>query len=152
MFNKIEVLNFGIGAHGTDQAYLTYLKYAKNFSPNYVFLFFFDTHIWRTTSDFYCSTFGSKESECMRIRPGSHISIESAERFRNILGLEEFHKFVNVLVLLKSQNKKFPMTSSEYFQFINSLANTIDEKTIQNLSWKFLKNYMMMALFIEVNE
>ena len=132
--NQFEVLNFGIGAHGTDQALLTYLKYAKKFNPNYVFLFYFDTHIWRTTSDFYCSTFGSNESECMRIRPGSHISIESAERIRNILGLEEFHKFVNKLGLLKSQNKKFPMTSSEYFQYINLLTNKIDEKTIQNLS------------------
>jgi|TARA_B110000495_G_C22995510_1_gene586844 hypothetical protein len=132
--NQFEVLNFGIGAHGTDQALFTYLKYAKKFNPNYVFLFYFDTHIWRTTSDFYCSTFGSNESECMRIRPGSHISIESAERIRNILGLEEFHKFVNKLGLLKSQNKKFPMTSSEYFQYINLLTNKIDEKTIQNLS------------------
>ena len=132
--NQFEVLNFGIGAHGTDQALLTYLKYAKKFNPNYVFLFYFDTHIWRTTSDFYCSTFGSNENECMRIRPGSHISIESAERIRNILRLEEFHKFVNKLGLLKSQNKKFPMTSSEYFKYINLLTNKVDEKTIQDLS------------------
>ena len=132
--SQFEVLNFGIGAHGTDQAFLTYLKYAKKFNPNYVFLFYFDTHIWRTTSDFYCSTFGSNEKECMRIRPGSKISLGNAERIRKILELDEFHKFIHELHFLKLNNKKFPMTPSEYLKYINLLTNQIDKKTIKSLS------------------
>lgn len=139
LFNKksdykhFEVLNFGTGAHGTDQALLSYLHYAKKFNPDYVFLFYFDTQMWRASSNMHCSTYGTG-GECMKIRPASQISIEGSERIRNILGLEEFHQFIYKLGLLKLQKKKFPMTSQEYLRYIKLLTSKIDEKTIQKLS------------------
>ena len=128
------MLNFGTGAHGTGQALLTYLSYAKKFDPDYIFLFYFDAQMWRTSSNTICSTFSTNESACMKIRPTSQISTKGAERITNILKLEEFHQFIYKLGLLKLQNKKFPMTSSEYLKYIKLLTSQIDEKTIQKLS------------------
>jgi len=132
--HKFEVLNFGIGAHGADQAYLTYLKYAKKFSPNYVFLFFFDTHIWRTWANTWCSNFGTNENLCLKIRPRSVISVNGVERTRRTLKLDKFHRFISDLQFIKEARKRFPMTSSEYLKYINMHENLINEEMIQRLS------------------
>ena len=42
---KFEALNFGIGGIGIGQSFLTYRQYAKNFDPDYVFLFIFEGDI-----------------------------------------------------------------------------------------------------------
>ena len=123
-----------IGAHGTDQAFLTYLKYAKNFQPDYVFLFFFDAHIWRTWSNTYCSNFGSNENLSLKIRPFSEISAKGAEQIRIILQLEKFHRFISDLSFMKEAGKRFPMIPSEYLNYISTHENLIDEEMIQRLS------------------
>lgn len=132
--SKFEVLNFGVGAHGTDQAYLTYLKYVKKTQPDYVFLFFFDAHIWRTWSNTYCSNFGSNENLCLKIRPFSEISAKGAEQIRIILQLEKFHRFISDLSFMKEAGERFPMIPSEYLNYITTHENLIDEKMIQRLS------------------
>ena len=132
--SKFEVLNFGVGAHGTDQTYLTYLKYVKKTQPDYVFLFFFDAHIWRTWSNTYCSNFGSNENLCLKIRPFSEISAKVAEQIRIILQLEKFHRFISDLSFMKEARKRFPMIPSEYLNYISTHENLIDENMIQQLS------------------
>ena len=132
--SKFEVLNFGVGAHGTDQAYLTYLKYVKKTQPDYVFLFFFDAHIWRTWSNTYCSNFGSNENLCLKIRPFSEISAKGAEQIRIILQLEKFHRFISDLSFMKEARKRFPMIPSEYLNYISTHENLIDGNMIQRLS------------------
>ena len=109
---QFEVLNFGVGAHGTDQAFLTYLKYAQKYQPDYVFLFFSDTDIWRTWSNTYCSTFGSNEKLCLKIRPFSMISANGSKQIQKNFQLEKFHRFISDLSFMKEAGKKFPMTPS----------------------------------------
>ena len=147
-FQKFEVLNFGIGAYGIDQTLLAYLYYARKFNLDYVFMFYFDTHMWRASSNMHCLTYGTG-GECMKIRPSSKISAEGSERIRNILGLEEFHQFVYKLGLLKLQKKKFPMTSQEYLAYIKFLASQIDEKTVQRLSKALKKERLIITRPIE---
>ena len=125
--SQFEELNFGVGAHGTDQAYLTYLKYVKKTQPDYVFLFFFDAHIWRTWSNTYCSNFGSNKNLCLKIRPFSEISAKGAEQIRIILQLEKFHRFISDLSFMKEARKRFPMIPSEYLNYISTHENLIDE-------------------------
>ena len=131
---QFEVLNFGIGAHGTDQAFLTYLKYAQKYQPDYVFLFFFDTHIWRTWSDTYCSNFASNENLCLKIRPFSMISAKGSKQIQKNFQLEKFHRFISDLSFMKEAGKKFPMTPSEYLKYIRTHENLIDRKMIRRLS------------------
>ena len=131
---QFQVLNFGISAYGTDQAYLTYLKYARKFHPDYVFLFFFDTHIWRSWASTYCSNFGTNDHLCMNIRPTPHIRPQGVDLIRTILNLGEFHRFISELRLMKLTKKKFPMTPPEYLKYIAFQENQIDEKMVQNLS------------------
>lgn len=131
---QFQVLNFGIGGYGTDQAFLTYLKYARKFHPDYVFLFFFDTHIWRTWTSTYCSNFSTNESLCMKIRPTSKFSHEGAALIRTTFNLKEFNRFIAELRFLKITKKKFPLTVAEYLKYIAFLENQIDDSTIQNLS------------------
>ena len=131
---QFQVLNFGISAYGTDQAYLTYLKYARKFHPDYVFLFFFDTHIWRSWASTYCSNFGTNDHLCMNIRPTPHIRPQGVDLIRTILNLGEFHRFISELRLMKLTKKKFPMTTPEYLKYIAFQENQIDEKMVQNLS------------------
>ena len=47
---NVEVLNFGIGGYGTDQAFLRYLKLGKQFSPHIVLIGFMSANLRRNVN------------------------------------------------------------------------------------------------------
>lgn len=50
--HDLEVLNFGVGAYGTDQAYLRYRELGKKFDPDVVFIGFMTENIFRNVNTF----------------------------------------------------------------------------------------------------
>ena len=49
---NLEVLNFGVGAYGLDQAYLRYLQDGQQFQSHFVFIGYFPENIFRNVNTF----------------------------------------------------------------------------------------------------
>ena len=67
---KFEVLNFGVGAFGVSQYYLTWQNYASKFQPDIVFAYIFEYSFFRSINLTRCSEdFKTSGSSCLSIRP-----------------------------------------------------------------------------------
>ena len=66
---SFEVLNFGIDGIGVGQSYLTYIKYAKRYNPDYIFLFVFEGDIWRTIAPQSAITDSVDSGKILNVRP-----------------------------------------------------------------------------------
>ena len=62
------------------------------------------------------------------------ISVQGTEKIQKILQLEKFHRFISDLSFIREAGGNFPMTPSEYLNYISKHENLIDEEMIQQLS------------------
>ena len=62
------------------------------------------------------------------------ISVQGTEKIQKILQLEKFHRFISDLSSIREAGENFPMTPSEYLNYISKHENLIDEEMIQQLS------------------
>jgi len=132
-----EVLNFGTGAFGITQSLQTYTEIAKNYNPDYVFIFVSDSHIWRSVGSTYCSTSPSNPPLCYRVRPTAVLDRQVAIRLRNILKFDELHKLVRRLQEFESEGiTQFPYSLDEYKVFIEEQQSQITTESLRKISVK----------------
>ncbi len=127
-----EVLNFGVPGYGLDQIYLTWIKVANRFKPDYVFVNVFDKSYFRSISNTWCQQgmfglYDLEDLDCLYIRPLATIKKELPGNLHK----EEFDDFIldylyinkTVLESIKSfvRNKK----SSEAISVLEGLPLSI---------------------------
>ena len=132
-----EVLNFGIDGIGVGQSYLTYIKYAKRYNPDYIFLFVFEGDIWRTIAPLSAITDSIDSVKSLIVRPIFNMTSKS-DNFQSPLTVLNFSPFYKYLVdqkihQSKSGNFTTP-TEKEYLHLINSLKNLITKNKITEIS------------------
>ena len=134
---SFEVLNFGIDGIGVGQSYLTYIKYAKRYNPDYIFLFVFEGDIWRTIAPLSAITDNIDSVKSLIVRPIFNMTSKS-DNFQSPLTVLNFSPFYKYLVdqnihHSKSGNFTTP-TEKEYLHLINSLKNLITKNKITEIS------------------
>jgi hypothetical protein len=127
-----EVLNFGISGYGLDQIYLNWIKVAKAFKPDYVFVNVFHKNYFRSISSTWCQqgVFGLydlEKSECLYIRPLATIKKELPRSLYK-KELDDFildYLYINKskLELIKNLVKK--QKSSEVIKILEELPLSI---------------------------
>jgi len=132
-----EVLNFGIDGIGIGQSYLTYLKYANKYNPDYIFLFVFEGDIWRTIAPQSAITDSVDSGKSLNVRPIFNMLYKD-DQFRSPLTVLNFSPFYKYLVdqkIQKSKSGNFTIpTEEEYLDLITSLKNLITKNKITEIS------------------
>ena len=148
-----EVLNFGIDGFGIGQSFLTYEHYAKKYSPDYIFLFMFDWHIWRTINQNRCSQTGANPKLCLWIRPSFDMPLIQLNSLSKYLNFEEFNNLVLTLKrnIIKGDTS-FPFSWKEYQKFILKQKSKITPKSIHLLAQEIKKSTLVLHKPREYNK
>ncbi|KMP11083.1 hypothetical protein UZ36_05590 [Candidatus Nitromaritima sp. SCGC AAA799-C22] len=130
-----EILNFGVGGFGIGQSFLTYRGYAKEYSPDYVFLFIFEGDIWRTVHAHSAITNNINPSQKIPIRPVFYVDERTLDPLLNILNFKSFYKLLVYLNSKKAEGQpiNFP-TEEEYIQLIKSQTSLVTSEKIKKIS------------------
>lgn len=129
-FKKAEVLNFGISGFGTGQSFLAYLSYARSYHPKYVFVFFFDFHVWRSVGSYRCDG-----DECLVVRPAFDMRYEHQAYLKKYLQFPRFHDLVKATKdNEKSEKWGFPFTEKEYDEFISREKSAVSMELVEGLA------------------
>lgn len=131
---QFEVLNFGVGSYGMGQSLLAYEQYARKYSPDYIFLFTFDWHIWRTINQKRCSRTKSNQKLCLRVRPAFDMQLIKLKSLSRFLHFKEFDELI---IKLKREdirgNARFPFSWEEYQKIILKQGSRITPEIIHFL-------------------
>lgn len=116
--NKYQVLNFGVSAYGIGQSFLVNRHYASLFKPDYVFIFIFDFHIWRTVGNNII-----RDNDILAIRPAFWMREEGLNKLVGILNFRNFHNFVMKLDVQ-------PVKNDKSIKFLQKLYNLLIKEQI----------------------
>jgi hypothetical protein len=130
---KFEVLNFGVGAFGLSQYYLTWQNYASQFKPDIVFAYIFDFTYFRTTNLMKCSSqFKLINKDCLSIRPvftmttkfPYFVNPDISKQLDNLYLKRKYHNYFSRL----SNEGLFLIQPKDYKKFVQAQEKLIKTK------------------------
>jgi len=122
---KFEVLNFGVGAYGLGQYYLTWKNYASQFKPDITFAYIFEYTYMRTINLTRCSNeFKLFGNTCFSIRPAfttttkfpHFVNPDISKKLDNLYLKKKFHDYFSRL----SNEGLFHIQPKDYKNFVQA--------------------------------